>query len=195
MSDAQPTSVEQPAPDALDPLRELCITVLYSGYAPFASGSWGSLVSVLLFAGAWAPLSGVLGRWFDAVVIIPGIAVACVLSVVWGRWALAKFASGDPKPFVLDEFAGQWIALLLLPPIAFGGWAGFAAVMFGQLFWFRVFDVLKVPPAAQLERLPAGWGVLCDDLAAGVYANIVGQLMWRLTPLASMLGLSTAAGS
>ena len=45
---------------------------------------------------------------------------------------------------------------------------------------FRFFDILKPPPVRQLEKLPAGWGILADDLGAGVYANIVSQLVLRL---------------
>jgi phosphatidylglycerophosphatase A len=54
-----------------------------------------------------------------------------------------------------------------------------AAVLAVQFFLFRLFDVVKPPPARQLERLPAGWGILLDDLAAGIYANIVGQVVFR----------------
>ncbi len=64
-----------------------------------------------------------------------------------------------------------------------------AGVLVGQFLLFRVFDVVKPPPARQAEALPAGWGILTDDLIAGVYANLVGQVIWRVTPLAGMLGV------
>jgi len=81
------------------------------------------------------------------------------------------------------------VALLFLPlAIATGFWR-FLALVAIQFFLFRVFDVVKPPPARQLEALPAGWGVLLDDLAAGVYANIVGQILWRATPLAAYLSV------
>ncbi|MFH1843416.1 MAG: phosphatidylglycerophosphatase A, partial [bacterium] len=58
--------------------------------------------------------------------------------------------------------------------IGVAGWlAGF--------FWFRVFDILKPPPVRSLERLPAGWGIMVDDLAAGVYAHIALRLTLLLT--------------
>lgn len=138
----------------------------------------------LLRAGA-APLI------VDAVVLL-AVAGACVAAVAWGRWAIERFARKDPKPFVLDEFAGQCLALLALPPLADDSGAGLASVLVGQFLLFRFFDILKPPPARQLERLPEGWGILCDDLMAGVYANVLGQVLWRLTPLAAALGLAAA---
>jgi phosphatidylglycerophosphatase A len=77
---------------------------------------------------------------------------------------------------VLDEFAGQWIALIALPMM---NWQQAFAVCAAQFFLFRLFDILKPPPASWLERLPAGWGIVADDLAAGIYANIIGQLIFR----------------
>lgn len=174
----------------LDGVRVACITVLGSGFAPFASGSWGSLVAVLLFAILWTvctALHAPRGALEAATVI--GIVVACVLSVVWGKWAVARFGSKDPKPFVLDEFAGQWIALLAAPVVwPLGGFAldvRWLGVLGSQFLLFRFFDVLKPPPARQMERLPDGWGILLDDLFAGLMANLVGQFAWRvLLPLA-----------
>ncbi len=188
-----------------DKWAELSITVLYSGYAPFASGSWGSLMSLILYAIPAGLLFYVIGpaagqdlTWaVESLLLVPGIALSILLSIWWGDWALEKFGAKDPKPFVLDEFAGQWIALVALPLAATNGdLLSFGALLFSQLFLFRVFDVLKVPPAAQLEGLPSGWGVLCDDLMAGVYANVVGQVIWRFTPLAATLGIAPGiAGS
>ena len=90
---------------------------------------------------------------------------------------------------MLDEFAGQWFALLALPVGLDAGLRAVACVVGGQFVLFRVLDIVKPPPAFGLQRLPAGWGILVDDLAAGAYANLVGQLLWRLTPLAAWLGV------
>ena len=177
-------------------VRELCITVLGSGYAPFASGSWGSLAAVglaLLLIGP--PLALGAPRWSAEALLLAGVALSSLLSVRWGAWALQRFGGSDPKPFVLDEFAGQWVALLLMPIAVGSAPAAILAVLGGQFFLFRLMDVLKPPPARQLESLPAGWGVLCDDLMAGVYANLLGQLVWRGTPaLTWAASLGSAAG-
>lgn len=180
----------------MDSVRAFFITVGGSGYAPFASGSWGSLAAVALFAALWLALKQWMPTSFNAALLgctLAGVAIACVMSVAWGEWAIRTWGRKDPKPFVLDEFAGQWIALLF--PVVHAGadlasWSAFLAL---QLFLFRLFDVWKPPPARQLEQLPAGWGILLDDLFAGAYANIVGQLLWRYAGLAKWLGLSQAA--
>ncbi|GMU83813.1 MAG: phosphatidylglycerophosphatase A [Planctomycetota bacterium] len=175
--------------------REIFLTVLGSGYAPFASGSWGSLAAIVLYAGAWlgAAAAGIGPQLFDLLINLPAVLLAGVLSVRWGAWAIERWGRKDPKPFVLDEFAGQWVALLALPPAIGAGWWGFACLLGGQFFLFRLMDVLKPPPANIIDRRwPAGWGIFCDDVVAGVYANVLGQLAWRTTPLAAWLGVATS---
>ncbi len=168
---------------ARDTVKTLCITVLGSGFAPIAPGTWGSAVAVAAYVILWAACRG-LGAPRPAleVAVALGILVATFLGVVWGPWALARFNSNDPRPFVLDEFAGQWVALLLLPASLDTGAISWrlVSILGVQFLLFRLFDIIKPPPARQAERLPAGWGVVFDDLAAGVYANLVGQLIWRL---------------
>jgi phosphatidylglycerophosphatase A len=171
-----------------DGLKTACITVLGSGFLRPAPGTWGSATACVLFAPVWFVLHHVDGWAVDAG-LLAGILLASVLAVVWGEWASARFASKDPHEFVLDEFAGQWVSLLVLPIAGSASLWGLACAVGSQFFLFRVFDVLKPPPARQLERLPAGWGILFDDLAAGIYANLAGQALWRLTPLAQWLGV------
>ncbi|MFH1748819.1 MAG: phosphatidylglycerophosphatase A [Planctomycetota bacterium] len=171
-------------------MKAACITVLGSGHLRPAPGTWGSLVAVAIFAAGWWLLANtVAARWSIEAVILVGIVLSSTAAVRWGEWAIARFASGDPKDFVLDEFAGQWVALLWLPLSLQCDWWTFACVVGGQFVLFRIMDIIKPPPARQLERLPAGWGILTDDLMAGVYANLVGQLAWRLTPMAAWLGV------
>ena len=183
-----------PAPG--DSLKSACITVLGSGHLRPAPGTWGSAVSVVLFAGLWCLCANVIdARWALEASIVVGVVVSSVLSVVWGEWAIARFASKDPRQFVLDEFAGQWVALLCLPMSLSADLWTFACVVGGQFVLFRVMDILKPPPARQLERLPAGWGILVDDLFAGAYASVLGQLAWRLTPIGGWLGAAITTSS
>ncbi len=175
-------------PRLADHVRAAAITVFGCGHAPFASGTWGSAGAIAIFVGILA-LAGPLragGTAVDLLVLVPGVVISSALCVIWGDWAIARYASSDPKPFVLDEFAGQWLALLALPGLSWGsGWlpgGEFLAVLFVQFVLFRVMDVLKPPPAYQIQRVSGGWGVLLDDLFAGLYANLAGQLIWRLTP-------------
>jgi phosphatidylglycerophosphatase A len=80
----------------------------------------------------------------------------------------------DPSFVVIDEVAGQLISLIAVPV----AWKTFLA----GLILFRVFDILKPPPVRQLERLPEGTGIVLDDVAAGIYALVVMQLLlhWGL---------------
>ena len=79
----------------------------------------------------------------------------------------------DPGIIVIDEFVGQWISLLFLPRIL---WIYVAAFML-----FRIFDILKPFPANDSQKLKHGWGVMIDDVIAGIYTNLVLQLLiWVL---------------
>ena len=171
-------------------LKLACLTVLGSGYLRPAPATWASAFVTLLWGGLWWLLNQVSPvRWPIECVTAVGIVTACWLSVRWGEWGIARFGSKDPRPFVLDEFAGQWVALLGLPLIAGGDPAALVWVLGGQFVLFRVMDIAKPPPAYQIQRWPAGWGILMDDVVAGLYANVVGQLVWRLSPLGTWLGL------
>lgn len=174
-------------------VRLAAITGLGSGFAPVAPGTWGSAVAVLLFVAAWYASRALLGpsRLAPELLGALGIVIATWLSVRWGSWAVARFGRKDPSAFTLDEFAGQWVALLVLPvAVGVDAWS-LAAVIAGQFVLFRIFDILKPPPARQAEALIGGWGIVADDLFAGLYANIAGHLLWGLTPLAAWLGVHT----
>jgi phosphatidylglycerophosphatase A len=152
------------------------------GYMPVASGTFGSAMAIAIALAIWAVLNALPASpvWLEAALLVL-ILLASIGCVAWGQWACAYYADrcrkpGDPGHVVLDEFAGQWVALFGLPML---GLQQTLAVLAVQFFLFRLFDVLKLPPARQLERLPHGWGILCDDLAAGVIANMIGQVIFR----------------
>lgn len=154
------------------------------GYAPVASGTFGSAGAIVIAALAWGGLrlAGVQGPYAVHLVLAVLTLLATWGCIHWGPWAVAHFGSRarkqtDPGAVVLDEFAGQWLALLGL---AIPDLRSAIVIMAVQFFLFRLFDVVKPPPARQLERLPFGWGILFDDLAAGVYANLAGQILFRL---------------
>ena len=147
-------------------LRFWIATGFGSGHVPLAPGTAGSAVAVGLF---WLTLRTGLG-WLPAVVF-----VALVLAGFWScPAATRRLGEKDPGPIVIDEFAGQFLALLALPP----SWpvlaAGFAL--------FRLFDIVKPPPARRFEALPGAAGIMADDLVAGLYANLLLQLAVRVAP-------------
>ena len=131
-----------------------------------APGSWASLATVLLW---WLFAS----HHLPSAARIPVILLLIVIVVAVGIpvATLEERASGrkDPNHIVIDEVAGQLVALIACPTTWQPMLAGFIL--------FRVFDVLKPPPVRRLERLPAGTGIVVDDLGAGVYALIAVQLL------------------
>jgi len=133
------------------------------GYLPGMAGTYASAVTAALMAAAWylgCPAWGVVAA---AVIVTAG-------SVAVGRDAEKDFGSKDPRPFVLDEVAGMLISgLAAWMPCSRWPWATLAIAF----FWFRVTDILKPPPARQLERLPRGWGITMDDVAAGLMALVL----------------------
>ena len=132
-------------------------------------GTYGSVAAVLLWFGAahlLHPTSAALAL---------GTAIAALLATAIGIPAATivarESAREDPGHVVIDEVAGQLIALIAIP----ADWQH--ALL--SLVLFRLFDILKPPPVRQLERLPAGTGIMLDDVAAGILALIVAQLIRR----------------
>jgi phosphatidylglycerophosphatase A len=166
------------------PLRKLLLTGLGTGYLPIAPGTWGSAGTCLVFL-AVAFASGGRQVCVTGTMLILA-AAATLLCGFLGRWAEADFGKKDPGQVTLDEWAGQAIALCWLPLGAMSwvrlgdgpwGWIVAAGAAFVA---FRAFDIIKPPPIRRLEKLPGGWGIVADDLLAGVYANITLQLILRL---------------
>ena len=149
---------------ALDAAAKLVATGLGSGYSPFAPGTAGSLVGLLLFL----PLAG-RALWIQLAAVV----AVTILGVLAGGRLATTLGAKDPGVVVVDEVAGQWITFLALPMTPVTAVAGFLL--------FRVMDIVKPWPARALERLPGGLGIMADDVAAGVYANLVlriGFLVW-----------------
>jgi phosphatidylglycerophosphatase A len=130
-------------------------------------GTWGSIAALLLWAGAeWAFH---LSRVAMALMLAGGIALALIVGIPAATIAARESGREDPGFVVIDEVIGQWIALLGCP---FDWTHALVALLL-----FRVFDITKPFPARQLEQLPEGWGIVFDDVAAGLYALGVGCLL------------------
>lgn len=168
----------------LTPFGKLLITTFGLGFMRSASGTWGSMPSaglawVLILLGCTPSTPGV-----NAIIYYGALGVVflifCAACVVFGKSAEVTFGKKDPGQVVADETAGQCIALLALPAAATTGF-WHATITVGIAFVaFRVFDILKLPPAYKLQRFTGGWGILLDDLVAGVQALVVVQLVTRL---------------
>jgi phosphatidylglycerophosphatase A len=159
-------------------VRKWIVTLGGAGLLPFGPGTWGSALTAIVL---WAiyTLPGGMSTPVWNCVLIAGMLTTSALCVKLGPWAIVHFKQLDPGAVVIDEAAGICLTLLLLP-IAPGKQA--ALTIFVAFVAFRIFDITKPPPARQLEMLPAGWGILLDDLAAAVYANILCQIVLRLVP-------------
>jgi phosphatidylglycerophosphatase A len=149
-------------------MRRLIITFFYTGLSPVAPGTVGSLAAsaVLLAIAHYTSPAWSLWQWE----LLAGLFLACYFSVTFGRWAIRYYHRKDPQMFVLDEVAGICLTNLFQTVIS---WQSIAIAF----VMFRIFDVIKPPPCKDLEKSPAGWGILLDDLAAAVYANLLCRLV------------------
>ncbi len=146
------------------------ITGFGTGLAPFASGTFGTLPAVAI---GWILQRWIHGQelaiWLLALALVL-LAVGCSVTGFVARVLRSK----DPAEFVLDEIVGYLLTLAMIsffvdPTL----WAHGAA-----FFFFRLFDVVKPPPARQLEHLPGALGIMLDDVMAGIYAGLVLIGLW-----------------
>ncbi len=135
----------------------------YAGRSPFAPGTAGTAAGVILYV---VLLRGVLAGWYF---------LACVLIAGVGTWAAGEaeklLGKKDAPSIVIDEVAGYLISMAMVP----SGW-GFIAAGFCL---FRFFDIVKPWPLRQLQDLHGGPGVMLDDVGAGIYTNILLQIVSR----------------
>ncbi len=154
-------------------------TFFGAGYLKPGPGTYGSVAAVLLWYG-----SARLWRPAPLVLILATAAAAVILTAVGIPAATLVERQGgcaDPGFVVIDEVAGQLFALILTPVSGAHAWE-YAAL---ALVLFRVVDITKPPPIRRLEALPAGTGIMLDDVAAGLLSLVLGVL---LTSLAHRFG-------
>lgn len=154
------------------------VTTFGLGHFRPASGTWGSLPPVALALGLAAlVLATGSGWWVYALSLIVICLASCAACIFMGDRAEARFGRKDASEVVADETAGQCLPLLVVPMgMAGATLADFwpvAAIIVLSFFAFRGFDILKTEPADSLQAIPGGWGVLLDDLVAGLYALAV----------------------
>lgn len=139
----------------------MCLaTGCYLGRIPVAPGTWGSLLGIPLAYGL---------SFLPWQLMIPMTLLAILIAVWIAHIAERQLKRKDPGSIVIDEIVGQSIALLCIP-LSFGTCAA-------GFILFRLFDIAKPPPARYLERrFDGGWGVVLDDVAAGIMAQIVLRL-------------------
>ena len=133
-------------------LSEWLDTCFKIGHLPIAPGTWGSLAAVI---GWWLWL-----QYLDPLVFIVLIITIFIIGVFAINIIIGHTGENDPSRVVIDEVSGQWLGLLMLPDGAL--------YIAGAFILFRFLDILKPWPIRQLERFPKGWGVMLDDMLAGL---------------------------
>jgi phosphatidylglycerophosphatase A len=142
----------------------LIATFFYIGYMKPGPGTYASAVTVVLW---WAAAHLIPANWLSLVAL--GVAVLITLLGIPPSTVVARESGReDPGFVVIDEVAGQMIALIGVPAT----WN----YLIAGLILFRIFDILKPFPLRRLENLPEGTGIMMDDVGAGLYALLLLQL-------------------
>lgn len=143
-------------------LSKLIGTALGLGYAPIGPGTVGSIGGLLvaLFIFHFSTIPNVILIGLIVVFTLLGIISANRLEKIWGE---------DPSKVVIDEVVGMWISLLFLPHTLI--------VVTISFLLFRVFDISKPLYIRNMERLNGGYGVMMDDILAGIYTNVILQVI------------------
>ena len=145
-------------------LSEWLATCFKIGHLPIAPGTWGSLVAII---GWWLWL-----QYLDPLVFIVLIIAIFAIGVFTTNTIIAHTGEKDPSRVIIDEVAGQWLGLLILPD-------GMLYIV-GAFVLFRFLDIFKPWPIRQMEQFPKGWGVMLDDTLAGLLTLGLIQVVSRL---------------
>lgn len=133
-----------------------------AGYLPVAPGTWGAIAAIIV----WLPLY----LWCSATVTFWVTFAAAAVFTVAGTWASSvseRYWGKDPVIACVDETVGQWISLLPVLP----GCPWWEILL--SLALFRFFDIFKPLGIRSTERLPRGYGMMADDIVAGVYSLLI----------------------
>ncbi len=143
-------------------LPRLIATSFGVGFLPLAPGTWGALMGILLWLPLYFYVSAAVAFWVTL--------IATVLLTIAGIWAsnvAERYWGHDPVVACVDETVGQWVALLAVVPGAPWWQIVLAFVL------FRFFDIFKPLGIRSTEKLPKGYGMMADDLVAGLYSAII----------------------
>ena len=131
----------------------------FTGYSPVISGTVGSIAAILFF---------LIPGFEKLYIIIPSIVVFTLYGIYLGNKFEIKYGK-DPAECTVDEVVGTWISLIALPKTI-------GIIITAFLLW-RILDVIKPPPARNLEKLKGGLGIMIDDVISGIYTLIIMHLI------------------
>jgi phosphatidylglycerophosphatase A len=131
----------------------------FTGYIPFASGTFGSLAALAVY---------LIPGFENPTIMLLLISIFTAIGIPIGS-KFEKLYGKDPKQCTIDEFVGMWISLLFVPKNAL-----FVGIAF--IIW-RLLDILKPFPSRTVEKIKGGWGIMLDDIIAGFYTLIIIQIV------------------
>lgn len=137
-------------------ILKLYCSFFFMGYSPLAPGTVGTMGAVLVFY---------IFAYMSPLYYLTVIIVFTLISIFLTNKTLRFYNSDDPGEIVIDEVCGYLFAMFLIP-------FSWSYVFIGFIL-FRLFDITKPYPIRNIERLPAGYGIILDDILAGIYANII----------------------
>lgn len=143
---------------------KLIATSFGFGFLPVAPGTWGAIFAIIV----WLPLY----LWVSPVLTVWITAAAVLVFTVLGTWASSvseRYWGKDPVIACVDETVGQWISLLPVAGVAVCPW--WEIIL--SLALFRFFDIFKPLGIRAMERLPRGYGMMADDILAGLYSAVI----------------------
>ncbi|MBI4387935.1 MAG: phosphatidylglycerophosphatase A [Candidatus Omnitrophica bacterium] len=146
--------------------QELTGNFFYLGRSPWFPGTVGSAAGLALIV-----LINWLGGGKASLVHLAAVIVLFALGLQSSRSYVQEKLNNDPQEVVIDEVLGIFVTFLGMP-------IHWKSLLFGFVF-FRVLDIWKPYPIKKLEKIPNGWGVMLDDVLAGVYANVILQILLR----------------
>lgn len=141
----------------------LIATGFGTGFSPFAPGTAGALLAVLIWFGLYCLIPFNL-LWILTALLI----VVFTIAGIWSANAIEKVWGKDPSRVVVDEMVGVWIALLAVPEGSY-----FVPFVWAAFVLFRLFDIFKPLGIRKMESFKGGVGIMMDDILAGIYAFIL----------------------
>lgn len=150
-------------------LHSFLATFLGVGYLPKMPGTWGTAAAFGIYMLLPESIFITPGVFFA----LPALLLLCLFAVYVSGKAELNLGH-DAGSIVIDEVCGYFTAVLFLPKSILIG-------VYAFLF-FRVFDIAKPYPVSRSQKLPGGWGVVADDVIAGVFANVLTQIIIRIYP-------------
>jgi len=152
---------------------EILGTVFGAGYFPKSPGTFGTFVAVVTYYF----LPAQIFDFSDAKIFTYSFSILSILSLisVFICTQAEKTMGHDDGKIVIDEYFGYFFSILFLPKTML--------VIVLSFIFFRIYDILKPPPIYQIQSLKSGWGIMADDVLAGIFANISIRIVLMIIPL------------